>query len=154
MVSQNTPFNLKHWISHGLRWMHKNVHLPFYLSIRSVHIWTQLLLYIFPLSLIDKAWSRVFIRVAIFILTKVVLPCGGGVEYLHRNHASRRRRRKGKSWIWECKIGHESHRTRIQKMTALARTRSNCKRQTRRLVRECAPHQQICNCLTAIKIWS
>jgi hypothetical protein len=27
------------------------------------------------------------------------LPCGGGVEYLHRNPASRRRRRKGKSRI-------------------------------------------------------
>jgi hypothetical protein len=27
------------------------------------------------------------------------LPCGGGVEYLHRNPASRRRRLKGKSRI-------------------------------------------------------
>jgi hypothetical protein len=27
------------------------------------------------------------------------LPCGGGVEYLHRNPASRRRRRKKKSRI-------------------------------------------------------
>jgi hypothetical protein len=26
-------------------------------------------------------------------------PCGGGVEYLHRDPASRRRRRKGKSQI-------------------------------------------------------
>jgi hypothetical protein len=28
------------------------------------------------------------------------------------------------------------------------------KRQTRPLVRESAPHQQSCNCLTVIKIWS
>jgi hypothetical protein len=28
-------------------------------------------------------------------------PCGGGVEYLHRHPESRRRRRKGKSQIWE-----------------------------------------------------
>jgi hypothetical protein len=27
------------------------------------------------------------------------LPCGGGVEYLHRSRTSRRRRRKGKSRI-------------------------------------------------------
>jgi hypothetical protein len=39
-------------------------------------------------------------------------------------------------------------------MTALARTSSNCKRQTRSLVRESAPHQQIRNYLTVTKIWS
>jgi hypothetical protein len=39
-------------------------------------------------------------------------------------------------------------------MTTLARARSNCKRQTRPLVRESAPHQQNRNCLTVIKIWS
>jgi hypothetical protein len=33
-------------------------------------------------------------------------------------------------------------------MTALAGPRSNCKRQTRPLVRESAPHQQTRNCLT------
>jgi hypothetical protein len=31
-------------------------------------------------------------------------PCGGGVEYLNRDPASRRRRRKGKSQIWDSKI--------------------------------------------------
>jgi hypothetical protein len=31
-------------------------------------------------------------------------PCGGGVEYLHRDPASRRRRRKGKSQILDSKI--------------------------------------------------
>jgi hypothetical protein len=39
-------------------------------------------------------------------------------------------------------------------MTALARTSSNCKQQTRPLVRESAPHVQTRNCMTAIKIWS
>jgi hypothetical protein len=38
-------------------------------------------------------------------------------------------------------------------MTAVARANSNCKRQTRPLVREGATHQQTRNCLTAIKIW-
>jgi hypothetical protein len=33
-----------------------------------------------------------------------VNPCGGEVEYLHRDPASRRRRRKGKSQIWYSKI--------------------------------------------------
>jgi hypothetical protein len=31
-------------------------------------------------------------------------PCGGGIEYLHRDPASRRRQRKGKSQIWDSKI--------------------------------------------------
>jgi hypothetical protein len=31
-------------------------------------------------------------------------PCGCGVEYLHRDPESRRRRRKGKSQIWDSKI--------------------------------------------------
>jgi hypothetical protein len=29
----------------------------------------------------------------------IIHPCGGGFEYLHRDPASRRRRRKGKSQI-------------------------------------------------------
>jgi hypothetical protein len=28
-------------------------------------------------------------------------PCGGGVEYLHRRHASYRRRRKGRPSAWK-----------------------------------------------------
>jgi hypothetical protein len=40
------------------------------------------------------------------------------------------------------------------RMAALARASSNCKRQTRPLVRESAPHQQTSHCLTVIKIWS
>jgi hypothetical protein len=63
-----------------------------------------------------------------------VLPCGGGVEYLHRNPASRRRRRKGKSRIWDSKIWSRVPRVSDPKMTTLERTSSNCKRQTRPLV--------------------
>jgi hypothetical protein len=51
------------------------------------------------------------------------------------------------------KYGRESQWDSDPRMTALARARSNYKRQTRPLVRESAPHQQIRNCLTAIKIW-
>jgi hypothetical protein len=56
------------------------------------------------------------------------LPCRGGVEYIHRNPASRRRRRKGKSRIWDSKIWSRVPRDSDPKMTALARARSNCKR--------------------------
>jgi hypothetical protein len=81
-------------------------------------------------------------------------PCGGGVEYLHRDHASRRRRRKGKPRIWDSKIWPRILQDSDPKMTALARTSSNCKQQTRPLVREGAPDQQTRNCQTIIKIWS
>jgi hypothetical protein len=74
--------------------------------------------------------------------TGVSIPCGGGIEYLHRNLASRRRRRKGKSRIWARKIWSRVPCDSDPKMTALARPRRNCKRQTRPLVRQSAPHQQ------------
>jgi hypothetical protein len=82
------------------------------------------------------------------------IPCGGRIEYLHRSPASRRRRRKGKSRIWDSKIWSRVPWDSDPRMTALARTSSNCKRQTHSLVRESAPHQQTRNCLTVIKIWS
>jgi hypothetical protein len=81
-------------------------------------------------------------------------PCGGGVEYLHRSPASRTRRRKGKSRIWDSKIWSRVPLDSDPRMTALARTSSNCKQQTHPLVREGAPHQQTRNCLTVIKILS
>jgi hypothetical protein len=80
-------------------------------------------------------------------------PCGGGVEYLHRDPASRKRRRNGKSQIWDSKIRSRVPRGSDPRMTAL-RASSNCKRQTRPLVRESAPRQQTSNCPTVIKIWS
>jgi hypothetical protein len=82
------------------------------------------------------------------------IPCGGGVEYLHRSLASRRRRQKGKSLILGNKMWSRVPRDWDPKITALARTSSNCKRQTRPLVRENAQHQQTRNILTIIKIWS
>jgi hypothetical protein len=42
-------------------------------------------------------------------------PCGGGVEYLHRDPASRRRRRKGKSRSETVKYGRKSYGTRTRK---------------------------------------
>jgi hypothetical protein len=81
-------------------------------------------------------------------------PCGGGVEYLHRDPASFRRRRKEKSRIWDSKIWPRVLRDSYLKVTALSRASSNCKRQTRPFVREGAPNQQTRNCQTIIKIWS
>jgi hypothetical protein len=46
---------------------------------------------------------------------RTITPCGGGVEYLHRNPASRRRRRKGTLESETVKCGHESHGTHTQK---------------------------------------
>jgi hypothetical protein len=83
-----------------------------------------------------------------------LIPCGGEVEYLHRSPASRRRRRKRKSRIWDSKIWSRVPKDSDPRMTALARTSSNCKRQTRPLVRDSATHQQTRNFLTVIKIWS
>jgi hypothetical protein len=42
-------------------------------------------------------------------------PCGGGVEYLHRDPASRRRRRKGSLKFETVNYGHESKVTRPKK---------------------------------------
>jgi hypothetical protein len=84
----------------------------------------------------------------------ILTPCGGGVEYLHRDPASRRMRRKGKSRMWDSKIWSRVPRDSDPRKTALARASSNCKRQIRPLVREGAPNQQTCNCQTIIKIWS
>jgi hypothetical protein len=80
-------------------------------------------------------------------------PCGGGVEYLHRDPASRRRRRKGKSQIWDSKIWSRVPRDSDPRMTPLARPSSNCKRQTRTVIREGAPHQQTRSCLTVSSRW-
>jgi hypothetical protein len=67
--------------------------------------------------------------------------CGGGVEYLHRDPASRRRRRNGKSQIRDSKIWSRVPRDSDPRKTALARPSSIYKRQTRTLVREGAPQK-------------
>jgi hypothetical protein len=81
-------------------------------------------------------------------------PCRGGVEYLHRDPASRRRRWKGKSQIWDTKIWSRVPRELDPRKTTLARASSICKRETRPLIREGAPEKQDRNCQTVINIWS
>jgi hypothetical protein len=83
-----------------------------------------------------------------------VNPCGGGFEYLHRDPASRRRRRKGKSYIWDTNIWSRVPRDSDLRKTTLARISSIYKRQTHPLVREAAPQKQDRNCQTVINIWS
>jgi hypothetical protein len=80
-----------------------------------------------------------------------VNPCGGGVEYLHRDPASRRRRRKGMSQIWESKIWSQVPKDLDPRKTALAKASSTYKRQTRPLVRVGAPQEQDRNCHTSNK---
>jgi hypothetical protein len=81
-------------------------------------------------------------------------PCGGEVEYLHREPASRRRRRKGKSQISDSKIWPRVPRDSDQRKTALAKTSSIYKRQTHPLVREGAPQKEDGNCQRVICSWS
>jgi hypothetical protein len=50
------------------------------------------------------------------------------------------------------KYGRRVPRDLDPRMTALARAGSNCKRQAHPLIRESAPQQEICNCLTVMKI--
>jgi hypothetical protein len=81
-------------------------------------------------------------------------PGGGGFEYLHSDSASRRRRRKGKTQIWDSKRWSRVPRDSDPRKTTLARASSIYKRQTRPLVRESAPDKQARNCQKAINIWS
>jgi hypothetical protein len=62
--------------------------------------------------------------------------CGGGIEFLHRSPASRRRQPKGNSRIWDSKIWSRVPEDSDPRMTALLRASSNCKRQTHPVVRE------------------
>jgi hypothetical protein len=77
-------------------------------------------------------------------------PCGGGVQYLHRDPASRKRRWNRKSQIWECKIWSRVPRNSEPRKTALGRPSSIYKRRTRPLVREGAPQKQDHNCQIVI----
>jgi hypothetical protein len=81
------------------------------------------------------------------------VPCGGGFEYLHRDPASRRRRRKGNSQIGDSKMWSRVPRDSNPRKTTLARTISIYKRPTP-LVREGAPQKQDRNCQKVINIWS
>jgi hypothetical protein len=74
--------------------------------------------------------------------------------HLHRDPASRRRRQKRKSQIWDSKIWSRVPRDSDPRKTALARASSIYKRQTRLLVREGVPQNQDRNSQTVINIWS
>jgi hypothetical protein len=76
------------------------------------------------------------------------------MEYLHRRPASRRRGQKGKFLNGDSKIWSRVPRDSDPRMTALERASSNCKRQSRPLVRESAPHRETRKCLRVIKNWS
>jgi hypothetical protein len=75
---------------------------------------------------------------------------GGRVEYLHRDPASRRRRRKAKSQIWNSKIWSQGTRTRerLRWKGPAAYTKDR-----HVLSSERAPHKNDSNCQTVINIW-
>jgi hypothetical protein len=87
------------------------------------------------------------------LVLKVRDPVCRRVEYLYRDPASRRRR-KGKSKIWDSKIWQRVQRDSDPRKTRLARTSSIYRRQTRPLVRESAPQKQDRNCQRLINILS
>jgi hypothetical protein len=78
------------------------------------------------------------------------LPCGGGVEYLHRDPASPRRRRKGSLKFETIKCGRRAPRDLDSRKNALVKASSMYKRLTRPLVREGAPQKQDHNCQRVI----
>jgi hypothetical protein len=81
-------------------------------------------------------------------------PCGGGVEYLHRDPASRKRRRKGSLKSETVKYGHESYGTRTRKWLRWRGPAATVNDRPVHFVREGAPNQQTRNCQTITKIWS
>jgi hypothetical protein len=76
----------------------------------------------------------------------------GEMEF-HRDAASRRRRRKEKSQIWDSKIWSQVPRDSDPSKTMLMRTSSTYKRHTCPLIREGAPQKQGHNCQRVINIW-
>jgi hypothetical protein len=75
-------------------------------------------------------------------------------RYLHRGPASRRRRRKGKSQIWNSKIRSRDPMYLDPTKSALARASSIYKRQTRPVAREGTSQKQDRNCQIVINIWT
>jgi hypothetical protein len=59
----------------------------------------------------------------------------------------------GEYRIWDSKIWSLVPEDTDQRMTALAKARSNCKWQTHPLITKGAPHQQTRKCVTVTKIW-
>jgi hypothetical protein len=67
-------------------------------------------------------WPTVSRNVTLTLTLKQFLhPCGGGFEYFHCDPASRRRRQKGKSQIWDSKIWSRVQRDYNPRKTMLAR---------------------------------
>jgi hypothetical protein len=98
--------------------------------------------------------------IAVFSLLSVLRsykredPCGGGVEYLDRDPASRRRRRKWKSQICFIKILPTCPMFKVLSNSKRAFTSIQYKRQTCPLVRKGAPEKQDRNCQKVVNIWS
>jgi hypothetical protein len=81
-------------------------------------------------------------------------PCGGGVEYLHRDPESRRRRRKGMSQIWDSKIWSRVPRDSTPERLCWQGPAAYINERPL-FSSERAPHKkQDRNCQTVINIWS
>jgi hypothetical protein len=106
----------------------------------AIMLWANPAQYIFKWS----GWSY----------TTTPRPCGWEFEYVHRGPASCRRRRKGKSQIWDTRRWSRVSRKSDQRKATMAKANSIYKIQTRPLVREGAPeNNQDRNCQKVINIW-
>jgi hypothetical protein len=102
-------------------------------------------------SVFSAVWPKSYIKRT--IQDQLSNLCGGGVKYLHRDPASCRMRRIGKSQIWDSKMWSRVPRDLDPRKTALARASSIYKRQTHPLVREGTQQKQDLNCQTVIKTY-
>jgi hypothetical protein len=105
------------------------------------------------LQLVDtQQYNWVFCAVGAQVILrdsgKSSVQCGGWVEYLHRNPASRTRRRKRKSRIRDSKIWSWVSRDWNLENDCIGEASRNRKLQTHALVRASAPNQQTRKCLT------
>jgi hypothetical protein len=102
----------------------------------SSYCWNTMKDTVFPIRFVPRCYKQNSLK------QRVESPCGGGIEYLHRDPASRRRRQKGESQMRDSKIWSRNPRGSDQRKIALARASSIYKSQTRPLVREGAPQEK------------
>jgi hypothetical protein len=103
------------------------------------------------LGLLEASMSSYYKQASVELISWTRVEVGPNTSSVTR---CRRRRRKGKSQIWDSNIRLRVPRDSDTRMTALVRASSIYKRETRFLVREGAPQKQGRNCQTVINILS
>jgi hypothetical protein len=98
--------------------------------------------------------SSMVLYLTLFTVVEACHPCGGGVEYLHRGPASRRRRRKGSLRSETVKHNREPQGTGAREsLRWWGPAEIVNDRPLLSSDRKSASHQETRNCLTVIKTW-